>query len=55
MNVANGLRLSKRNIRAAIPAAVMLATAAAVGLLGVKLWLVLVVMLPLSLLLARPA
>ena len=52
LNASNGLRLARRNIRDIQGAAVMIVTAAAVGLVGLNLPLVLLVMLPLSLLLA---
>jgi len=55
LNVANGVRMMRRNVRSATAAAVMVVTAAAIGVAGFKLWMVLIVMLPVSLVLARRA
>ena len=53
LNVANGARLSRRNLRGVPPVVLVIAIAAAVGLFGAPLLAVLVAALPLSLLLAR--
>lgn len=52
LNIANGARLSRRNLRGVLPIALVVITTAAVGLFGLPLLTVLLVMLPVSLLLA---
>jgi chromate transporter len=52
LNVANGWRMMRRTVRGAAPAVVMVATAAAVGVAGLKLWMALLLMVPVSLVLA---
>jgi len=52
LNASNGLRMAQRNIRTVTAALVMVVTAVAVGLVGLRLPWVLVVMVPLSLVLA---
>jgi chromate transporter len=52
LNVANGWRMMRRTVRGPAPAAVMVATAAVVGVLGLKLWMALAAMVPVSLALA---
>jgi chromate transporter len=53
MNIANGLRMMRRNVQGAVAIALMLVTAGAVGVLGFKLWLVLLAMVPVSLAVTR--
>jgi chromate transporter len=55
LNASNGLRLTRRNIRTVTPALVMFVTAASVGLFGLPLLPVLLLMLPISLILALRA
>ncbi len=55
LNIANGARLARRNIRGPVPILLVVVTAAAVGLTGLPLAAVLAVMLPISLLLAARA
>jgi chromate transporter len=53
LNIANGLRMAGRNLRAVIPVAVMLVTVLAVGVARLPLLAVLVVLVPVNLWLAR--
>lgn len=53
LNVATGIRMARRNIRALLPAGIMVAVAAAVGVGGLPLPAVLVALMPLSIWLAR--
>jgi hypothetical protein len=55
MNVANGLRMTRRGIRKPWAALLMLAIVGVVGIAGVSLLLVLVVAIPLALVLAGRA
>lgn len=52
LNLGMGVRLARRNIRRVVPAAIMLVIAVAIGVLGYSLLHVLLVMMPVSLLLA---
>jgi chromate transporter len=51
MNLANGVRLTRRNVRGLRSGAVMAATALGMGVLRIKLVLLLAIMIPLSFLL----
>lgn len=53
LNLANGVRLTRRNVRGAAGWAVMTGTAAAIGILGIPLLWTLAVAIPVSLVVTR--